>query len=70
MTQTGCLPFPQKSTNTASHNQSMSNAADFSTPFSVFNNISWVDRWYEDSLRYVPKQLCKYFLQQLKNFEI
>lgn len=36
----------------------------------VSRDISWVDKWYDKSLDYVPEYLHNYFLQQLKKHGI
>ena len=39
-----------------------------------FNDIeidtNWVDQWYPKSLEYIPDYLHKFFLNQLKEFDI
>jgi len=36
----------------------------------VTRDISWVDKWYEDSLRYIPEYLHAYFIEKLKQHGI
>ena len=36
----------------------------------VTRDISWVDKWYDESLHYVPEYLHNYFLEQLKKLGI
>ncbi|MFC0718033.1 DUF6395 domain-containing protein [Luteimonas padinae] len=36
----------------------------------IDKNISWVDKWYEDSIRYVPDHLRPYFMAKLEDYGI
>ena len=36
----------------------------------VTRDISWVDKWYEDSLRYIPVYLHAHFIDKLKQHGI
>jgi hypothetical protein len=36
----------------------------------ISKDISWADKWYEDSLKYIPTFLHQYFLSRLEYFEI
>lgn len=36
----------------------------------IVMDISWVDQWYPKSLEYIPDYLHKFFLNQLKEFDI
>ncbi len=36
----------------------------------VTRDISWVEKWYDESLHYVPEYLHNYFLEQLKKHGI
>ena len=36
----------------------------------VSRDISWVDKWYDESLIYVPQYLQNYFLEKLKKHGI
>ena len=34
------------------------------------NDISWVDKWYEHSLCFIPEFLHDYFLHKLEEFDV